>query len=79
MSYSDGSSPLSGDEEMFAFGTNVTLACNDGFVLVGGDGVRTCGDEGEWSGQESTCVWFYSIVIIYTVTNVATRHDLYIF
>ena len=56
MSYSDGSSPLSGDEEMFAFGTNVTLACNDGFVLVGGDGVRTCGDEGEWSGQESTCV-----------------------
>ena len=56
VSYSDGSSPLSGDEEMFAFGTNVTLACNDGFVLVGGDGVRTCGDEGEWSGQESTCV-----------------------
>ena len=45
-----------GSGDMFNFGTDATLACNDGFVLVGGDALRTCGDEGEWSGQESTCI-----------------------
>ncbi len=44
-----------GSGNLFDYGTTATLTCNEGFVLVGGDAVRTCGDEGEWSGDELNC------------------------
>ena len=50
---SEGSAAGSGD--VIEYGTVVTYTCNIGYVLTGGDALRTCSDEGEWSGGEPTC------------------------
>ena len=31
-----------------------TYMCDPGYDLVGGDAVRTCGSDGNWSGMEPT-------------------------
>ena len=58
----DGSGSFSGDTDGIMphdFGITATHICNTGFVLTGGDAVRTCGDGlgvmGEWSGEELAC------------------------
>ncbi len=32
-----------------------TYTCNDGYLLMGDDMMRTCGSERMWSGSEPTC------------------------
>ena len=36
-------------------GSRAVYTCSQGFRLVGGDGVRTCGSNGTWSGQPPLC------------------------
>ena len=37
------------------FGSTATYECNTGFTLMG-NMERTCQDDGNWSGNEPTCV-----------------------
>ena len=44
----------------FEFGTTATYSCDNGYMLTGGDTVRTCAgdgssDIGAWSGAAPTC------------------------
>lgn len=43
---------ISGQE----FGDTATYSCSSGFSLEGGNSLRTCLDNGEWSGKASHCV-----------------------
>ena len=36
-------------------GDTAVYSCNDGFTLDGVD-MRTCGENGQWSGSEPTCI-----------------------
>ena len=53
----DGSGTYSGD--VATYGTIALHSCDAGFVLTGGDAVRTCGDgvgvSGVWSGDAPIC------------------------
>ena len=39
----------------FEFMTTATYSCDTGYVLVGGDTVRMCVSDQEWSGTAPTC------------------------
>ena len=32
-----------------------TFTCNNGYQLIG-SGMRTCGDDGSWSGNDAMCI-----------------------
>ena len=36
-------------------GSTVEYKCSEGYVLDSGHLIRTCGDDGQWSGQEPHC------------------------
>lgn len=50
----DGRVVLSGSSATFM--SNATYSCNERFILIGGDDVRTCQANRTWSGSEPTCI-----------------------
>ncbi len=58
----------------FSFGTLATYTCDNGYVLVGGESVRTCdGDDtspiGYWTGSDPVCNCKYIKCFIHTIIN----------
>ena len=45
-------------------GDTAVYSCDDGFTLDGVD-TRTCGENGQWSGSEPTCVGKYALPHLY--------------
>jgi len=58
--YGDNGGPNAGDM--------CSLACSDGLLLNGSD-VRTCMDDGTWSGDDGVC--YFSKILIRCIVEVA--------
>jgi len=37
------------------YGYEIKYECDDGYILVGGDAIRSCSSCGEWTGKMPTC------------------------
>jgi hypothetical protein len=37
------------------YGYEIQYECDDGYILVGGDAIRSCSSCGEWTGKMPTC------------------------
>ena len=62
-----------GDDGEANPGDTCTFTCDDGFEL-GGSSSRTCGDDGNWDGTDTTCtpgmvIVLHCILRVYQVTH----------
>jgi hypothetical protein len=47
------------------YGYEIQYECDDGYILVGGDAIRSCSSCGEWTGKMPSCAGMLCVLLVF--------------